>query len=346
MVRVYLPLLLFSLCASSPIADATARSLRSNEAALLCSGHRVSIPLSTRGRWLPLNHRRGPCSPLPSPETESVPSTADDLILHRDRLRAGTILKGLNGTADVTVPTTLGSSLDTLEYVVTVGLGTPAVAQTVHVDTGSDVAWVQCRPCAACHPQKGAMFDPARSSTYSPLPCASAACKALGRDRLSSSGGGNGCSRKARLCQYAVNYGDGSNTTGTYGEDTLTLAGAPSHAVRDFRFGCSHATQLFGGRADGLLGLGGGSQSLVSQMAARTASRRRRPTRASSRSACRAPPRASSRSACRAPPSPGSRSRPCTGAATSTRTTSCSYRASSWPGAGSACPHRRSPPAR
>jgi hypothetical protein len=186
-------------------------------------------------------------------------------VLYRDRLRADSIQNGINGTdaakrGDVTtVPTRLGSSLHTLEYVVTVGLGTPAVTQTMLMDTGSDIPWVQCDPCPGrtCHPQKDTFFNPARSSTYSALRCGSTACKGLDRD-------GNGCSRRRR-CQYIVNYGDGSNTTGTYSADKLTLT--PSFAVLNFRFGCSHAAQLFSDRADGLMGLGGGSQSLVSQMA-------------------------------------------------------------------------------
>ena len=107
-----------------------------------------------------------------------MPSTAD--VLRRDRLRADGIRKGLNGTAgakrgDATVPTTLGLSVDTLEYVVTVSLGTPAVTQTVLMDTGSDLSWVQCRPClaATCHPQQDKLFDPARSATYSAFSCSS-----------------------------------------------------------------------------------------------------------------------------------------------------------------------------
>ncbi|CAM0148903.1 unnamed protein product [Urochloa decumbens] len=254
-----LPLLLV-LCVSSPIAHGKTSSLKSSA---VCSGHRVSIPLSSRA-WLPLNHRRGPCSPFPSSET--VHSTAD--VLHRDRLRADSIRKGLNGTAGankrggVTVPTALGSSLDSLEYMVTVGLGTPAVTQTVHIDTGSDVTWVQCRPCpsAACHPQKDRLFNPAMSATYSAVRCGSAACNGLGGRAFY----GNGCSRRGQ-CQYAVNYGDGSNTTGTYSSDKLTLT--PKFAVDHFKFGCSHAEQLFTDKSDGLMGLGGGAQSLVSQAA-------------------------------------------------------------------------------
>jgi hypothetical protein len=42
----------------------------------------------------------------------------------------------------LSVPTNLGTSVDSLEYAVTVGIGTPAVSQVVLIDTGSDLSWV------------------------------------------------------------------------------------------------------------------------------------------------------------------------------------------------------------
>ena len=65
------------------------------------------------------------------------------IVLHRDQLRVDDILRrAAEVIDDVTVPTALGTSVNTLEYVVTVGLGTLAVHQTVLIDTGSDVSWV------------------------------------------------------------------------------------------------------------------------------------------------------------------------------------------------------------
>lgn len=147
------------------------------------------------------------------------------------------------------MPTTLGSSLDTLEYVITVELGSPAVKQTMIIDTGSDVSWV--------HSSSGSAFDPSKSSTFAPFSCGAAACAQLGEE-------GNGCSTSQ--CQYIVRYGDGSTTTGTYGSDTLALTG--SDKVSHFQFGCSQAEEGFNDKTDGLMGLGGDAQSLVSQTAA------------------------------------------------------------------------------
>ncbi|XP_062217543.1 aspartyl protease family protein At5g10770-like [Phragmites australis] len=214
---------------------------------------------SSGGATVPLHHRYGPCSPVLS---KKMPTLEE--ILRRDQLRASYILRKFSGAtgragdvqqSDATVPTTLGTSLNTLEYVITVGIGSPAVTQTLLIDTGSDVSWVQCRPCSQCHSQADPRFDPKASSTYSPFSCSSGTCAQLGQE-------GNGC--VSSKCQYIVNYGDGSSTTGTYSSDTLALG---SNAVKSFQFGCSNAESGFNDQADGLMGLGGGAQSLVSQTA-------------------------------------------------------------------------------
>ncbi|KAI4981581.1 hypothetical protein ZWY2020_022073 [Hordeum vulgare] len=210
-------------------------------------------PASSSGTTVPLNHRYGPCSPAPSAK---VPTILE--LLQHDQLRAKYIQRKLSGTdglqpLDLTVPTTLGSALDTMEYVITVGIGSPAVTQTMMIDTGSDVSWVRCNSTDGL-----TLFDPSKSTTYAPFSCSSAACAQLGNN-------GDGCSNSG--CQYRVQYGDGSNTTGTYGSDTLALSA--SDTVTDFHFGCSHHEEDFDGeKFDGLMGLGGDAQSLVSQTAA------------------------------------------------------------------------------
>jgi hypothetical protein len=222
------------------------------------------VTSSKNGATLPLVHRHGPCSPIMSKEKPSHEET-----LGRDQVRAANIHAKLssprNGSAKelqqsgVTIPTSSGYSLGTPEYVITVSLGTPAVTQVMSIDTGSDVSWVQCAPCAAqsCSSQKDKLFDPAKSATYSAFSCSSAQCAQLG-------GEGNGCLNSH--CQYIVKYVDHSNTTGTYGSDTLGLT--TSDAVKNFQFGCSHRANGFVGQLDGLMGLGGDTESLVSQTAA------------------------------------------------------------------------------
>ncbi|KAF0935630.1 hypothetical protein E2562_035082 [Oryza meyeriana var. granulata] len=263
------PLLLLLLCSyHSLVAHAgdgqSYKVLKLNTKAA-CS-ERTAIPSSASGTTVPLNHRHGPCSPLPPKKRPT-----DEELLKRDQLRAEHIQQKFSKNfvvdgagnlqqSKVSVPTTLGSSLNTLEYVISVGLGTPAVKQTMTIDTGSDVSWVQCKPCPTppCHAQTGSLFDPTKSSTYAAFSCAAAECTQHGQQ-------GNGCSANSE-CQYGVQYGDGSSTNGTYSRDTLTLSG--SGAIKSFQFGCSHAESGFKDQTDGLMGLGGGAQSLVSQTAA------------------------------------------------------------------------------
>ncbi|KAM3196241.1 hypothetical protein ACQJBY_072097 [Aegilops geniculata] len=258
----------------------------------VCSGHKddglTAMPPHNRAAWVPINRPHGPCS-----SAGAMDNMLDNMLLW-DQLRTSYILGELSDSrAGKAVPTidanatpappvvkqdnmmvegniTLGpqpnvtcnatsSSMATSDAARS---GKPGVRQTVVIDTSSDITWVQCLPCPVpqCHLQKDPLYDPADSSTYAPIPCASRACKELG------SSYGNGCSGSGQ-CNYAVNYGDGRATTGTYITDTLTLSDNTT-SVNGFRFGCSHADRgPFGDRTAGVLALGGGPQSLRAQAA-------------------------------------------------------------------------------
>lgn len=135
----------------------------------------------------------------------------------------------------------------------------PGVVQTVVLNTASDVAWLQCSPCPApaCYPQTDVLYDPSKSSASGIFSCNSATCRQLGPYA-------NGCLNNQ--CQYRVQYPDGRSSSGTYIYDLLTLT--PTASVPKFLFGCSHAVQgQFSGSAAGIMALGGGPESLVSQTA-------------------------------------------------------------------------------
>ncbi|KAL1832703.1 hypothetical protein ACET3Z_002354 [Daucus carota] len=142
------------------------------------------------------------------------------------------------------------------EYFVRIGVGSPAKSQYMVIDSGSDVVWVQCQPCAQCYHQSDPVFDPAKSASFSGVSCGSSVC-----DRLENSG----CHRGR--CGYQVSYGDGSYTKGTLALETLTFGRA---MIRNVAIGCGHRNRgMFIGAA-GLLGLGGGSMSLVGQLGGQT----------------------------------------------------------------------------
>ncbi|XP_051188342.1 aspartyl protease family protein At5g10770-like [Lolium perenne] len=210
-------------------------------------------------------HRHGPCLPLQS--RGGTPPHAQLLdhdqarvdSIHRKIAAASTVLDQANHAAKgVSLPAQRGISLGTGNYVVSVGLGTPARDMTVVFDTGSDLSWVQCTPCSDCYEQKDPLFDPARSKTYSAVPCAAPECQGLDS---------HSCSRDKK-CRYEVVYGDQSQTDGDLARDTLTL-GTPSNTLPGFVFGCGDKDTGLFGKTDGLVGLGREKVSLSSQAAAK-----------------------------------------------------------------------------
>ncbi|KAE8724637.1 Protein ASPARTIC PROTEASE IN GUARD CELL 1 [Hibiscus syriacus] len=161
------------------------------------------------------------------------------------------------GAEELGSPIVSGSSQGSGEYFSRVGIGKPPSQVYMVLDTGSDVNWVQCAPCADCYQQSDPIFDPSLSSSYSPLNCETQQCKYLDDSEC----------RNDRTCAYEVSYGDGSYTVGDFVTETITLG---SDSVNNVAIGCGHNNEgLFVG-AGGLLGLGGGPLSFSSQLNAST----------------------------------------------------------------------------
>ncbi|CAN1176333.1 Protein ASPARTIC PROTEASE IN GUARD CELL 1, partial [Linum perenne] len=158
-------------------------------------------------------------------------------------------------SSDLSTPITSGSNQGRGEYFSRIGVGTPPKPFYMVLDTGSDVNWLQCDPCADCYTQTDPIFNPSASSTYSPVSCDSPLCSSL---ELSS------CRSTPQQCLYQVNYGDGSFTTGDFVTESVSFGTSASRIA----LGCGHDNEgLFVGAA-GLLGLGGGPLSLTSQLKA------------------------------------------------------------------------------
>jgi len=156
---------------------------------------------------------------------------------------------------DLSTPVSSGSGAGSGEYFSRLGIGQPPKPYYMVLDTGSDVNWIQCKPCTECYQQTDPIYDPTSSSTYEPMTCEAEQCQSL---ELS------GC--RDGKCQYQVSYGDGSFTVGEYSTETVSFGNTGS--VNRVAIGCGHDNEgLFVGAA-GLLGLGGGSQSLTSQIKA------------------------------------------------------------------------------
>ncbi|KAH9771144.1 Aspartic proteinase CDR1 [Citrus sinensis] len=145
-------------------------------------------------------------------------------------------------------------------YLIRISIGTPPTERLAVADTGSDLIWTQCEPCppSQCYMQDSPLFDPKMSSTYKSLPCSSSQCASLNQKSCS---GVN--------CQYSVSYGDGSFSNGNLATETVTLGSTTGQAVAlpGITFGCgTNNGGLFNSKTTGIVGLGGGDISLISQM--------------------------------------------------------------------------------
>ncbi|GLJ54402.1 hypothetical protein SUGI_1168430 [Cryptomeria japonica] len=148
------------------------------------------------------------------------------------------------------------------EFIMQMGIGRPSpLLQHMIVDTGSDLIWLQCGPCISCYTQKDALYNPHRSSTYMNVSCNSKFCNGLNS---------NSC-RYPDSCGYSYGYGDGSLTSGNMASETFSLKRSDSassgwEAIPHIAFGCGNQQEGDFGGVAGLVGLGRGVLSLVSQL--------------------------------------------------------------------------------
>ncbi|KAL1552564.1 aspartyl protease family protein-like protein [Salvia divinorum] len=227
----------------------------------VCSPSKDAI--KKRPSTLEVFHRHGPCSKLSEDEIAARPSLKD--ILSLDQSRVESIHARLNPTPTtdkiidkkVNLPAQSSISLGTGNYLVSVGLGAPKKTLSLVFDTGSDLTWTQCQPCAGfCYTQQDPIFDPKTSTSYSNISCTSTTCS-----QLSSATNQNPrCSDET--CVYGVQYGDQSISEGFFSKDTLTIA---SDVFPNFQFGCGQNNRGLFGRTAGLIGLGRDPLSLISQ---------------------------------------------------------------------------------
>jgi hypothetical protein len=150
-----------------------------------------------------------------------------------------------------------------------VNVGTPPTRMLALADTGSDLVWLRCSNDTTAQPPS-VQFHPNSSSTFGRVGCNSTACHALA---------GTSCDADGSSCKYDYSYGEGSDTIGLLSTETFIFEDAPGGCqgcrerpqlqVTNVNFGCTTAT--FGVfAADGIVGLGDGNLSLVSQIGADT----------------------------------------------------------------------------
>ncbi|PWA74284.1 aspartic peptidase A1 family [Artemisia annua] len=142
------------------------------------------------------------------------------------------------------------------EFLLNISYGNPSHRLLAIADTGSDLSWIQCKPCLKCYKYKGPIFNPERSTTYKPVACESNTCKAIGTIDANCT--------KTKNCPFDESYADGFVTNGTISTETVTLG---DRVLPNIVFGCGFYNDgVFHPTWGGIVGLGGGDYSLVSQM--------------------------------------------------------------------------------
>ncbi|VFQ83754.1 unnamed protein product [Cuscuta campestris] len=219
---------------------------------------------------LKVHHRHHPCASthdLSTPPSLTQTLARDQLQVNsiHDRVRKVERLSEAAAILPTQSPNLNSLYFGTTRYVVSVSVGTNATDLVLIFDTGSDLTWTQCLPCArpgGCYEQVLSIFDPKNSHTYSSTSCNSAACSAM--DRVP--GPTRNCSSPSSACGYAISYDDSSFSVGYLGKDRLTLPHADA-VIDNFTFGCGHYNNGTFGKVSGILGLGPGPLSIVSQTA-------------------------------------------------------------------------------
>jgi Xylanase inhibitor N-terminal/Xylanase inhibitor C-terminal len=141
------------------------------------------------------------------------------------------------------------------EYLVSFSIGTPPQPVMLTLDTGSDLIWTQCQPCIQCFDQGLPFYNPSNSSTFASLSCLSDLCTALPMAA---------CHQQ---CFYLYEYGDGSATVGSVSTETFTFGSKKDVGIPNIGFGCGFLNGgIFVSNESGILGLGRGPMSLISQL--------------------------------------------------------------------------------
>ncbi|XP_062194385.1 aspartic proteinase nepenthesin-1-like [Phragmites australis] len=146
------------------------------------------------------------------------------------------------------------------EYVLDLAIGTPPQPISALLDTGSDLIWTQCAPCANCLAQPDPLFAPGDSASYEPMRCSGQLCS----DILHHS-----C-QQPDTCTYQYAYGDGTMTMGVYATELFTFTSSSGDKLNvPLGFGCGSMNVGSLNNGSGIVGFGRDPLSLVSQLSIR-----------------------------------------------------------------------------
>ncbi|CAL9113759.1 unnamed protein product [Musa textilis] len=150
-------------------------------------------------------------------------------------------------------------------YYVEMNIGDPPKPYFLDVDTGSDLTWIQCdAPCVRCSKGPHPWYRPKRTNL---VPCRNPLCAALHS--------GTAQDQNCGQCDYEIEYADRGSSLGVLVADAFSLGRTLARPI--LAFGCGYNQQLTSPNipalTDGVLGLGTGKVSVLSQLSDRGATK-------------------------------------------------------------------------
>ncbi|PON79336.1 Aspartic peptidase [Trema orientale] len=190
------------------------------------------------------------CSPFNPPKADSIVNTVINMA-SKDPQRLK-YLSSLAAQKTTSAPIASGQQILHIgNYVVRTKVGTPGQLLFMVLDTSNDAAWAPCSGCTGC---SSTTFSPNSSTTFSPLECSVAQCAQVRGLSCPDTG--------ASPCLFNQSYGGDSSFSATLAHDSLRLA---TDVIPNFAFGCINSVSGGSVPPQGLLGLGRGPMSLLSQ---------------------------------------------------------------------------------
>ncbi|XP_010530469.1 PREDICTED: aspartyl protease AED3-like [Tarenaya hassleriana] len=201
----------------------------------------------THSSNLKIFHIFGACSPYKPSKQLSWENT---LLQFQNRDKARLLyLSSLAVAGKSVVPIASGRQIvQSPTYIVRVNIGTPPQPMLVALDIGNDAAWVPCTGCVGC--SSSVTFDSSKSTSFRSLDCQASQCKQVPNPTCNDG-----------ACAFNMTYG-GSAIAANLTQDTLTLS---KDSIPNYTFGCIGKATGNSLPPQGLLGLGRGSLSLMSQ---------------------------------------------------------------------------------
>ncbi|KAL3729100.1 hypothetical protein ACJRO7_033666 [Eucalyptus globulus] len=187
----------------------------------------------------------------------SSPSFGGDLSRGKASLTFGSASSSLvlNRVGSSVVLPLDGNVYPTGSYNTTIHIGQPPKPYFLDPDTGSDLTWLQCdAPCVQCTRTPHPLYPPKGDLVN----CNNPMCASL-------HSGDYKCDRLER-CEYKVQYADGSSSRGVLVKDVVNFESYRGGFLRSHvTLGCGY-DQPGPSNVDGVLGLGKGGSSIVSQL--------------------------------------------------------------------------------